>query len=77
VVRRGIETFGGTGESLVKGVVVTLAAVGFSVKPGGSVREVEIDGGVTSNGPGVPPVELLGSIGMIRISGGTTAAGGN
>ena len=77
MVRRGIETFGGTGESLVKGVVVTLAAVGFSVKPGGSVREVEIDGGVTSNGPGVPPVELLGSIGMIRISGGTTAAGGN
>ena len=27
-VRRGIETFGGTGESLVKGVVTTLSAIG-------------------------------------------------
>jgi hypothetical protein len=32
VVRRGIETFGGTGPSLVKGKVVTLSAIGLSIK---------------------------------------------
>src|SRR5580698_8048697 len=34
-VRRGIETFGGTGDSLVKGVVVRLSATALSLKPGG------------------------------------------
>ena len=31
-VRRGIETFGGSGESLVKGVMTNLSAIAFSVK---------------------------------------------
>ncbi len=35
VVRRGIETFGGTGPSLVKGVVINLSAIALSIKPGG------------------------------------------
>jgi uncharacterized protein (TIGR02246 family) len=34
IVRRGIETYGGVGDSLVKGVVTRLAATAFSVKPG-------------------------------------------
>ena len=34
-VRRGIETFGGAGKSLVKGVVVELSAIALSVRPGG------------------------------------------
>ena len=33
-VRRGFETYGGKGESLVKGVVVNLSAIALSVKPG-------------------------------------------
>lgn len=37
-LRRGIETFGGTGDSLVKGVVTKLSAVGFSIKSGGHAR---------------------------------------
>ncbi len=35
IVRRGIETYGGVGNSLVKGVVTRLPATAFSVKPGG------------------------------------------
>jgi hypothetical protein len=40
-VRRGIETFGGKGDSLVKGVVIKLAAIALSVKPGGSIDRAD------------------------------------
>jgi hypothetical protein len=76
VVRRGIETFGGTGGSLVKGVVLKLAAIALSIKPGGSAREIEISGGVKTNGAGVAPIEQYGAIETLRISGGFVAAGG-
>jgi len=76
VVHRGIETFGGTGKSLVKGVITTLSAIGLSIKPGGSAQEIEIDGGIATNGPGIAPFELHGTIGSLRVSGGFTAAGG-
>jgi hypothetical protein len=33
IVRRGIETFGGTGQSLGKGKVMTLSAITLSIKP--------------------------------------------
>ncbi|MFT4067639.1 hypothetical protein [Paraburkholderia sp.] len=75
VVRRGIETYGGTGDSLVKGVVITLSAIAFSVKPGGSVREVEITGGLVTHGQGVNALEMHGSIETLRIGGGMTAGG--
>ncbi len=73
-VRRGIETFGGTGDSLVKGVVVSLSAIAFSVKPGGSARSIDIEGGVTSHGKGVSPLEIQGSIGQFNVDGGVVAA---
>jgi hypothetical protein len=76
VVRRGIETFGGTGDSLVKGVVVTLSAIGLSVKQGGSALTIDIEGGVTTNGKGIAPVELHGTIDVLRINGGAKATGG-
>jgi hypothetical protein len=76
VVRRGIETFGGTGQSLVKGVVMTLSAVALSITPGGSAREIEINGGLKTNGPGVPPIEDHGTIESFRVAGGCVAAGG-
>jgi len=76
VVHRGVETFGGTGDSLVKGVVIKLAAVALSVKPGGSAQAIEIDGGVTAHGEGVAPFELHGAVGMLRVDGGFAAAGG-
>lgn len=76
VVRRGIETFGGTGQSLVKGVVTTLSAVGLSIKPGGSAREIEVAGGIKTNGSAVVPIEQHGAIDSLRVTGGFVGAGG-
>lgn len=75
-VARGIETFGAIGDSLVKGVVVRLAAVALSVKPGGSAKKIDIHGGVTSHGAGVVPLEMHGEIGLLSISNGIKAVGG-
>lgn len=74
VVHRGIETFGATGDSLVKGVVVKLSAIALSVKAGGAARKIQIDGGVAANGKGIAPVELLGVVATLCISGGVKAA---
>lgn len=75
-VRRGIETYGGTGDSLVKGVVVRLSAIALSVKPGGSAREVTVAGGLVTHGPGVNALEMHGQIETLRVEGGLVAAGG-
>ena len=40
IVKRGIETHGGIGESLVKGVVTKLPATALSIKPGASVAQI-------------------------------------
>lgn len=76
IVHRGIETFGGTGDSLVKGVVMKLSAIALSVKPGGSAREIVISGGVKTNGKGIAPIEQHGAIDVLRVDGGLVAAGG-
>ena len=76
VVQRGIETNGGTGDSLVKGVVLQLPATPLSVKPGGSAKSITISGGVVANGPGVAPIEMHGMVVDLRISGGVAARGG-
>jgi hypothetical protein len=70
VVRRGIETMGGAGPSLVKGRMTMLSATGLSIRPGGVVAEVEIGGGLLARGPGMAPLELLGEAGAFRVSGG-------
>lgn len=75
-MRRGIETFGGTGPTLVKGVVVTLSAIALSIKPGGSAREIDIAGGIKTNGAGVAPIEQHGAIESLRVDGGFVASGG-
>lgn len=76
VVHRGIETFGGTGDSLVKGVMMKLSAIALSVKPGGSAREIEIAGGLKTNGAGIAPIEQHGAVKALRVSGGCIANGG-
>jgi hypothetical protein len=75
-VRRGIETFGGAGDSLVKGVVVKLSAIALSVKPGGSARKIDVAGGLVTHGEGISPLELHGDIECLRIADGFAAAGG-
>jgi hypothetical protein len=74
-VRRGIETHGGTGDSLVKGVVLALPATAFSVKPGGSVQRLAITGGLVTHGPGIAPLELHGRVETLQITGGLSARG--
>ena len=53
IVKRGIETFGGSGPSLVKGIVLQLPAIALSIKPGGSARRIAVSGGLRTNGPGI------------------------
>lgn len=76
LVRNGIETFGGMGASLARGVVTNLAAIALSVKPGGSAREMVIEGGLTTHGKGIEAIELHGQIDALRISGAAGPAGG-
>jgi hypothetical protein len=75
-VRRGIETYGGTGDSLVKGVVVRLSATALSIKPGGSARKIVIAGGLITHGEGVNPLELHGVVDELEITEGFAAVGG-
>jgi hypothetical protein len=69
-VANGVETFGGTGPSLVKGVVQELSAVGLSIKPGGKVRVISIRGGLRTHAAGVNPLEQDGSIDTLLIEDG-------
>jgi hypothetical protein len=62
IVQNGVETFGGTGPSLVKGIMQELAAVGSSVKSGGSARAIFVHGGLKTHRAGVSPLEQDGSI---------------
>lgn len=75
-VIRGIETHGGIGQSLVKGVVTKLLAIAFSVKPGGSVKALKVAGGLITHGAGIMPLELHGSIETLLVNGGIIALDG-
>jgi hypothetical protein len=75
-VSRGIETFGGKGDSLVKGVVVKLSAIALSVKPGGSIERARIEGGLVTHGAGVEAIELHGRVGTLEIARAEPAGGG-
>jgi hypothetical protein len=75
-VRRGLETFGGSGDSLVQGVVVKLPATALSIKSGGSARKVAIGGGLITHGKGIDPLELHGTVASLAITEGLAAVGG-
>ncbi len=74
-VRHGLETHGGVGTSLVKGVQKQLPATALSIKPGGSAREIIIGGGVVSHGKGIDPLELHGRVDTFSVSGSLGPAG--
>jgi hypothetical protein len=69
-VANGVETFGGTGPSLVKGVVQELSAVGLSIKPGGRARVISIHGGLKTHTSGINPLEESGTIDKLLIEDG-------
>jgi hypothetical protein len=70
LVRRGIETFGGTGPSLVKGAVQNLPATALSIKPGGVAQLIKIEGGLRSHGKDICPFEQQGAVQRLIIDGG-------
>jgi hypothetical protein len=70
IIRRGIETFGGTGPSLVKGAVTNLSAIALSIKEEGSVQRIKIQGGLKTHGKGISPLEQLGSVQSLTIEDG-------
>jgi hypothetical protein len=75
-VKRGVETFGRAGDSLVKGVVVRLSPIAFSIKPGGAVERAEIRGGLVTHGPGIEALELHGRVRELIVQGGLASASG-
>lgn len=66
VVYRGIETRGGVGQSLVKGVITPLPATALSIKLGGRVGRIEISGGLRTRA-GISPLEIAGAVGPLVI----------
>jgi hypothetical protein len=69
IVHKGIRTRGGTGESLVKGVITKLSAHAISVQPGGVIEELRVGGSLISEGEGVVPLHVLGAVGQVTIAG--------
>jgi hypothetical protein len=70
IFRRGIETFGAVGDSLVKGVITKLPATALSIKAGGSAESIRIEGGLRTHGKDVLPLEQHGAIASLYIEGG-------
>lgn len=66
-VKGDVETTGGEGLSLVRGVQVTLQAIALSVKSGGSIDTVTIGGALRTHGDDVTTVEVAsgGHIGTL------------
>ena len=56
--------------------MIPLLAITLNIKPGGSAREIEIAGGVKTNGAGVAPIEQHGAINSLRVTGGFVTTGG-
>lgn len=56
--------------------MISLSATALSIKPGGSAREIEIAGGIKTNGSGVAPIQQHGASESLRVTGGFVAAGG-
>lgn len=74
-IRDDLRTEGGTGESLVKGVLLPLPAIALSIKAGGRIGMVGVGGDVRTEGRGVPAMELDGALDSIIVGGKVTAVG--
>lgn len=76
-VRHDVETAGGEGMSLVKGVQTKLKAVALSVKPGGSIDSLNIGGSLRTHGDDVVTLEVTenASIRAMTIGGAIEALG--
>jgi hypothetical protein len=74
-IRGDLVTAGGVGTSLVKGVQTQLPAVALSIKPGGGIDHLRVDGDIAASGEGVSAVELAGPVGSVDLRGRIRATG--
>jgi hypothetical protein len=76
-VHHDVETSGGEGLSLVKGVQMKLKAIALSVKPGGEIDSVTIGGSLRTHGNNVVTLEVDegGTIKELTIGGTVEARG--
>lgn len=72
-----VRTTGGEGLSLVKGVQMTLQAIGVSIKPGGSLKSLRIHGTVATEADGLVSFEVLEDARVENLSVGAIEAKGN
>ena len=68
-------TSGGTGESLVKGVLMPLAAIALSVKPSGHIGAVSIGADISTAGDALATVDLEGPVDSLSVGGKIIATG--
>lgn len=76
-VRGNIHTYGGVGQSLVKGVNVDLPAYALSLKEGGQFDQLTVEGDILSEGDEVTTVimEDGAQIGQVKVTGQVEAKG--
>jgi hypothetical protein len=74
-IKGDLTTSGGEGQSLVKGVQVSLKAVALSVKPGGRIDSVIVGGRISTHGDDVVSVEIEGDVDDLQVTGGIAAEG--
>lgn len=74
-IRGDLTTSGGEGQSLVKGVQVSLKAIALSVKAGGKIDAVTVGGRIGTRGDNIITVEIDGDLGHLHVAGGIMAEG--
>lgn len=74
-IKGSLSTSGGTGESLVKGVLMPLSAIALSVKPTGHIGSVDIGADISTDGDGLATVDLEGPVGTLAVGGKIIANG--
>lgn len=76
-VDKNLETFGGEGSSLVKGINMVLKATALSVKSGGEIDLIKIGGNIVTHGDGIPAlvVEAGGSVKDLKVKDSISALG--
>ncbi len=61
-VHNDIVTYGATGESLVKGEIQKLSAIGISILDGAEVQSLEVKGNAYTYGKDIPPIQNEGKV---------------
>lgn len=70
-----VVTRGSVGQTLVKGVIMTLPADGVSVKAGGEIEELILSGGIATCGSGVTSLDVAGTVTTLSVQGTISADG--